>query len=188
MVCTDCGCKDYFEDERSDTESLTPHRRPIMSQPNVMPYMSMSYTIAPPAPALLPNPEPVSGINPGAVVRPVQPAGPVPIFPTYPSASGPSPIPFPQPVYPQQQAMMPQQPVMMAPVPQIAPPAAAMLVPQPGPIQLPNLGIPSIPQGPPGGPVPMMPMGGGMQGPPQPQQICPPGHAAPLGPWGQMQI
>ena len=192
MVCTDCGCKAYFEDERSDTESLTPHRPPVMIQPDYYPQMLIPTTIAQPGPAYLPNPDPVTGINPGAVVQvlnpilpPPQPAGPALPFGTGP----PNPIPFPQPVYQPlqpQPVMMPPAPIQQiappaAPVPQIAPPmgftqvappmhSLAPPVPQPGPIrQLPGFGPPAIPQGPAAAP--------GQFGP---GIIGPPGGPAPM--------
>ena len=192
MVCTDCGCKAYFEDERSDTESLTPHHPPVMVQPDYYPQMLIPTTIAQPGPAYLPNPDPVTGINPGAVVQvlnpilpPPQPAGPALPFGTGP----PNPIPFPQPVYQPlqpQPVMMPPAPIQQiappaAPVPQIAPPmgftqvappmhSLAPPVPQPGPIrQLPGFGPPAIPQGPAAAP--------GQFGP---GIIGPPGGPAPM--------
>jgi hypothetical protein len=199
MVRGDCGCKDYFEDERSDTESLTPHRRPIMVQPMGMSYMSVpSWTPAPPPQAFLPNnPDPVAGITAGSMVQAIAPAPQQP-FPAAPGI-GPAPIQFPQPVvYPQQQGMPPQQQIMMPPVPQMAPQQNTMMMPQmpqPGPIRNPNYGVPQIPlppqqmQGPTGMPVPMMPMSGGMPAPPQPQPIhCPPGFGGQFNAYGQIQI
>jgi hypothetical protein len=200
MVRGDCGCKDYFEDdrERSDTESLYPYRRPIMVQPNVMPYMSLpSWTPAPPPQAFLPNnPDPVAGITAGSLVQAITPTPQQP-FPTAPPGMGLNPIQFPQPVvYPQQQAMPPGQQIMMPAGPQLAPQQNAMMqMPQPGPIQQPNYGVPQIPlppqqmQGPTGMPVPMMPMSGGIPAPPQPQPIhCPPGFGGQFNAYGQIQI
>jgi hypothetical protein len=189
----DCGCKEYFEDERSDTESLTPHRRPIMVQPTSMSYMSVpSWTPAAPPAAFLPNnPDPVAGITAGSLVQSFGPA------PQQPFPTGPAPIAFPQPVvYAQQQAMPPQQQIMMPAVPQIAPQQNTLMMPQPGPIRMPNYGVPQIPlppqqmQGPPPGmPVPMMPMAGGIPAPPQPQPIhCPPGFGGQFNAYGQVQI
>jgi len=190
MVCTDCGCKDYFEDGRSDTESLTPHRPPVITQPDYCPPMFIPTMIAQPAPAYVPNPDPITDITPGAVVQtlaPLPPPQPPPVasLPFLPPGTGPpNPIPFPQPAYQPQQP----QPLLMpaASIPQISPPAApgvpqiappgfslAPPVPQPGPIrQQPNFGSPQIPQGPTAiGPPP--PQGG-------PGIIGPPGGPAPM--------
>jgi len=177
MVSGTCGCKEYFEEDRSDTESLKPKPSNLVFTPIMAPPMAVHDMHIPPPPpvAPLPNPEPATGYPMQPVFQqPLQMQMPQPAMltggmggvpqmamgmpglpypPQPPMGAGVPGVPFPQPVYPQAGAGM-----MPMPVPQGMPGMMPGMAPgRPG---LPVFGTPN------GQPNPIGPPGGGIPGQP----------------------
>ena len=189
MVSGSCGCKEYFEEDRSETDSIKPMKL-VVFPPPMMPPMGhdIMHIPLPPPIAPLPNPEPAVGYpmpvfqQPAPIQMPQpamlgggMPAPPMPggmpgmHYPPQPPMGGGMPgLPFPQPAYPHAGAGM--MPVPM-PVPQVMPGMMPGLAQggRPGLPVFGGLGGQPNPIGPPGGgvaggaPYPMPPMGVAVQ-------------------------
>lgn len=207
MVSSTCGCKEYFEEDRSDTQSLRPARHnTLVFTPVMVPPMAVHDMHIPPPPpvAPLPNPEPAVGypmpvfqqpapmqmLQPALLTGGMAAAQQVPALmpgvlypPQPPMGVGVPVVQFPQAAYAQPGAGM-----MPLPAPPPQPPMPMPQPPQPMAAQVPQ-GMPGMPQPMPGMPQPMpgMPgMGAGRPGLPvfgtpngQPNPIGPPGVGLP---------
>ena len=160
MVTSDCGCREYFEEDEEE-EKLKPWE-PVIFQPSYFEPMHAplhSLPIQRPESARLPNPEPAIGYplaaNPATIQQPLQmalPQVPIPVqnVIAFPQPAfqlpmvGPVGIPPPPP---------PQIPLQMPRAPTIGPPPMQQQQQQPPP----GIGQP-VPFGPPlvGPPPPIM--------------------------------